>query len=56
MKFERNLVEHVGDEDNFYTVIDRARTLITDNQWWIKDEGNSKEITEIVEEEQVQES
>ena len=36
MKYERNLVDYVGDEDNFYTVIDRARSLITNNKWWIQ--------------------
>jgi hypothetical protein len=37
MKFERNAVNSIGDEDNFYTVIDRARELIVDNDWWVEE-------------------
>lgn len=40
MKYERNLVEISADQDNFYSVIDRARTLISDNDWWITEESN----------------
>lgn len=44
MKYERNLVESIGDEDNFYTVIDRARSLITNNSdWWIQEGKDEKD-------------
>ena len=42
MKYERNLVDMSGDEDNFYSVIDRARSLISDNDWWVMEDDGLK--------------
>ena len=34
MKFEKKLTEECEDKDNFYSVIEMAKDLITDNEWW----------------------
>ena len=34
MKFEKKLTERSDDKDNFYSIIELARGLIKNNDWW----------------------
>ena len=34
MKYEKTLSDKFKDEDNFYNVIDKAKDLLKDNDWW----------------------
>lgn len=34
LRYERTLSEHDPDMDNFYSIIDRSRTLLNSNDWW----------------------
>lgn len=33
-RYERALTEQDTDMDNFYSIIDRSRTLLDSNDWW----------------------
>lgn len=39
MKFEKKLTEQSEDNDNFYSIIEMAKDLIKDNDWWQVDES-----------------
>ena len=39
MKFEKKLTEMSEDKDNFYSIIEMAKDLIKDNDWWQVDES-----------------
>lgn len=34
MKYEKAASLKFQDEDNFYNVIDKAKSLLKDNEWW----------------------
>jgi hypothetical protein len=34
MRFEKHLSEKDPEFDNFYSVIDNAKDLLKDNEWW----------------------
>lgn len=38
MKFEKAASEKFDEEDNFYTVIDKAKHLLKSNEWWSVEE------------------
>jgi hypothetical protein len=40
MRFEKFLSEKDTEFDNFYSVIDKAKDLIKDNEWWTLKEEN----------------
>ena len=40
MKFEKRLTEQSDDQDNFYTIIEMAKDLIKDNDWWMAEEDD----------------
>lgn len=34
MKFEKKLTEKTEDKDNFFSIIELAKDLHKDNEWW----------------------
>lgn len=42
MKYEKKLTEMSDDKDNFYSIIEIARDLIKDNDWWQLEEQELK--------------
>lgn len=51
MRYERALSEHDPDKDNFYSIIDRSRTLLDSNDWWTVDDKD-KQDHELIQDQQ----
>jgi len=50
-RYERALSEHDPDKDNFYSIIDRSRTLLDSNDWWTVDDKD-KQDHELIQDQQ----
>lgn len=43
MKFERAITEKIGDGDDFYSIIENAKGLLKNNDWWSVVDKNFEE-------------